>query len=60
LVCGEFSEIIERPEELSALRLNRHGRIFETAVRHFENFMYGAGPMASHHKDSIERATKKR
>jgi hypothetical protein len=51
-----FSEIIEQPKNASALRLNQVDRVLETAVTHFENFMYGARlVVASHHKDNIER-----
>jgi len=56
-----FNEIISRPKNISAPRLNQLDRILATAVTHSEKFMYDAGlVVASQHKDNIERAIQKR
>jgi len=54
-----FSEIIEQPKNVSALRLSQLDRIFETALTHFEKFNDAGLVVVSHHKDNIEGGIQK-
>lgn len=54
------NEISEQPKNVSALRLNQPGQIFETAVPHGEKLNCDAGlGVVAQHNDTIERAAKK-